>query len=905
MLAGVAFRCPAGWWSGRGCRRRASPCPAAAARGGRPPPNPGPPKPRRGRRDPPAPLLDFNDDIDNYGDGEKEQQAEPSGDDGGDTSQQRRRQRLEAAYQRVVSDPRYARDGDVRLYFKKRRLLAERAEESAGEFDDRGTQEGWQQDGARGRRPSSSSSSSSSSSRSWVDDNDALPKPETALKLSADALAQVIEERSEALAEALVGPRSTSAAAAATAAAASSRLLTRHPRLLSRPTSALAAAVRGHVRSARLGTLQVLELAAEAPRMLLAHPDAAEARAGLLQRAMLSGGGGGRGAGPSAAATAATATTVAPALLWRYPSALGTARVRLVVEWAEALAAAVASSSGQRLRGPPAGAPAAGVAEGLAVLAAGVELMERRPSSADEDDQEEQEEDPRPEGYARDPWLRRAGPDAAARGVAALAARLLTLPTALPLFPLLRAEPALLLEGRHPLRIDAWRRLEVALAALEALFGSCLQQGAEAAAADEEEDEEQGAGATAAAASRAVLLAPPLVRVLGNCPGGQEQAVRALKDALRGMATTEWLFFARGSPAEAAAPAAAATASAAAAALARQHPRLLLLAAEAAVGHRERERASAAGRDAMEKRADRLARRLARELGDCSGGGGGVSEEEEEEWRERVRRAAQADPSLLAAPPPLVSRASLRLARGLMAHGGGGGGGVEGCASKAAQRERARAAALWGALFPAAAAAAAAPPSTTGSSRSKIGGSGAAAAAGAWAAAERGWLPLQLRALCTCLRLPAARVRSVLLLGGEEEEEDDGGGRGAAAGPRPPALLALAASPAELRVAQARLSAAFRRLAERRRRHRRATQRQPDGGERSSSRLPLPPASAAAEAERVRAALPSALAAAALAPGGLNAAAVASLDACSVTMSDAEVVEALRVALWDRWGGWA
>lgn len=809
------------WWHHR---RRAGPAVAvvvAAAPAGpaprRPPPNPGPPKPRRGRRDPPAPLLDFDDDDD-------DEDEDDDYEDAPDAATQRRRQRLEAAYRRVVSDPSYSRDGDVRLYFKKRRLLAERAaveqeegDQATARFRDR------RQGGRRQGR------------RSWVDDNDALPKPDTAIKLSREALAQVLEERSEALSEALMGgpgggwdndeekDNNNAPPSSSSLATRASRLLTQHPGLLSRPTSALASAVRGHARSARLSHAQVLELAAGAPRLLLAHPDAAEARAGLLQRALGAAAGGGSGGGPHN-------KNLASALLWRYPSALGTARVRPVVEWAEALAAAVASVAGEgggggarRRRGPPAGAPAAGAAEALAVLAAGVKLLPQPASGGDE-------ESALPEGYARDAWLRRAGPEVAAAAVASLAARLGS-PAALPLFPMLRAEPALLLEPGHPLRVDAWRRLEVSLGTLEALFVDEQQQGAAAAAT--------------AAASRALLLAPKLVRVIGGLQD-DAHALLALKDALRGMAQAEWLFVDNGNY-DGDDGGGGATSTATAISLARQHPRLLLVAAEGVVAGNSIAGASSASaaRDALTHRADTLARRLAALMG----------EEDEAPPSHAVRRTARADPSLLAAPPSLVARALVGLARGLTPVGEEG----------AADGERAATARLWRLLFPSSS------------------GQEATAAPGAWAAAERGWLPLQLRALCTCLRMPAASVRRLLLLPSPSSPEE-----------QPPALAALAASPAELRQGQASLNAAYQRLAERRRRYRRRQQQQQQQGPES-----LP---SAAAAERLRAALPPALAAAALAPN-LNAAAVAALDACSPEALDAEVVDAVRVAVTERWSG--
>jgi hypothetical protein len=746
-------------------RRR--PLAAASAAPRRPPPNPGPARPKRGRREPPAPLLDFgsDDDDDEYDEEDETTTTTTTTTETTETAtallRRRRKAKLEAAYRRVVSQPAFARDGDVRLYFKKRRLLAERAALEDGQ------------------------AATTTVRRSWVDDNDALPRPETALKLSAEARAQVIDERSESLARAL-GWEEDVEEQSSSLRFLSSSLLSRHPGLLARATSELASAARGHSRAACLPVNRVLKLSAEAPRLLLAHPDAAEARAGLLGRALVVAGGS-RGSGSNNHLPSS-------ALLWRYPSALGTARARPLVEWAEALAAAVARVSvaapgalTAAVRGPRAGAPAAGVAESLAVLTAGVALIaEQDRLNADEDNEES-------EGFARDAWLQRAGPEVAAGAVVALAARLATAtapPPSLPLFPLLRAEPALLLRSDEPLRVDAWRRLEATLRALERLF---LGEG--------EGNGSSSPAAATASASRAVLLAPRLVRAIPD-DDDDMNVFAALKEALHELSSTEWLF--GGGEEEDRQQQQRALAAA------RRHPRLLLAALE--------EEAAA-----MDARADRLARAL------------GVSVEV-------VRRAARLDPSLLAAPPALVRRAGLRLARGLL--GGRSGGGND--ADRAAAAELSPR--LWLAL-------AASP-----------------ACAGAWAAAERGWLPLQLRALCTCLRLSAAEVRALLrsslLLPPMPE--------------RPLALAALAASPAELREGYARLTAAFRRLVERRR--------------RQEQSLPASAAEARLAAALLRGA--PALAAAALAPE-LNRVAVAALDGVAAVeaITDDEVVEVVRGAL--------
>ena len=495
---------------------------------------------------------------------------------------------------------------------------------------------------------------------------------------------------------------------------------------------------------------------------------------------------------------------------------------------------------GPAARGPRrAGAPGAGVAEALAVLAAGVDLLlrrrrrrerERERNDDDDDDDDEADEaadrsgpDRRREGDARDAWLQRSGPEAAAAAVAALAADLLLRPPAaaaaaaapatasppLPLMPLLRAEPALLLSPGDPLREEARRRLGAALRALERLFA-------------EEEGEEEGGGGSATAARRAVLLAPRLLRAI---PGGEGDAaaLAALREALRGLSATEWLFGGaagtgtrrrRSSGQEAA----------------RRHPRLLLAALQAPSA-------------AMDARADRLARALDVPVAE-------------------VKRAARADPSLLAAPPALVKRALLALARGLSVADGNGDqeDGDPAAAALAASR------ALWSAL---------------------AADGGAPACAGAWASAARGWLPLQLRALCACLRLPARRVRRLLLWPPPSPSPS----------PSPPALAALCASPAELREGHARLTAAIRRLAARRRRHRQQQQQQ------ASSMLPPPPPLLLAEARLASALLERApaLAAAALSPA-LNAAAVAALDACEAGApmgddDDGVVVEAVRAAM--------
>jgi len=904
----------------------------------------------RGRRDPPAPLLDFGSDADDADADDDDDDNDHEDDDrrkGASapltkttpspppSPRAERKARLEAAYARVVRDPSLARDGDVRLYFKKRRLLAERSALEDGDGGRRGRGGGG--DPLRGR--------------SYVDDNDALPRPETAGKLSEAARAQVIGERGEALAEALGWRRGDDGEGSGgdhggawsddrgagrpsldgvgggggggnddsdgDLPALCSALFSRHPGLLAKPTSELATAVRGHARSARLveggatvaaaaaaagaaaaaaaATLparRVLVLAAEAPRLLLAHPDAAEARAGLLGRALVAGGSTRGGTGEpqqqQQQQRLRSPAALAAALMWRHPAALGTARARPLVEWAEALAAAVAraggpdpsSDGGAGLSAPPRaaaaggrfaahlprgggggvrgvfGTPRAGVAEAMGVLAAGVEFLRLSRVAADDPIAEQ------PEGYARDAWLLRAGPGAASDAVAALEARLLLPPpplpppspagAALPLFPLLRAEPALLLAPPDPLRLDAWTRLDGAFRALEALFS--VEQ--------EEQEQRQGGGggggagaarvssAAAASAARAVLLAPRLLRALGG--DGQ---LAALQEALSGMAQTDWLLSGGqggdGTGRPGGGPAAAR--SALALALARRHPRLLLAAVEG--------RAKAGGAAAaMDARADRLARELGRALARPPS-------------PRAVRRAAQNDPSLLAAPPALVRRALLRLASALAAPGPGGAG------PAASQR-------LWDLL-------ADLPP---------------AAGGGAWAAAERGWLPLQLRALCAATHLPAEALRRALLLQAPYATPPPPAPPAAACpyasaspSPSPPALAALAASPAELREGHARLAAACRRLAERRRwreDEEEQWQQRGEGGARGSAAFARPPA-AAAEA-RLRSALlqgahPS-LALAALAPG-LNAAAVAALDACAPDAGDEEAVEAVSAAL--------